>query len=89
MPREGKRMRIGRAIGVVVALALLAGCGTQVPAGHHGVKYLKFGEGTEMGKIYPEGFQWHLVWNSMYLYKTRTAESKESLLQFGSKRPSL
>ncbi|HUU44756.1 MAG TPA: prohibitin family protein, partial [Acidobacteriota bacterium] len=84
MRKEGKRMRIGRAIGIVVALALLAGCGTQVPAGYSGVKYMKFGAGTEMGKIYPEGFQWHLVWNSMYIYKTRTEESKENLTVLSS-----
>lgn len=75
-----KRTRIGRILAATAVLALMAGCGTQVPAGYSGVKYLKFGGGTEMGKIYSEGFQWHLVWNSMYIYKTRTAESKEDLL---------
>lgn len=68
-------------IGVLLALA---GCGTQIPSGHHGVKYLKFGGGTEMGKIYPEGFQWHLVWNSMYIYRTRTSEAKENLTVLSS-----
>jgi len=75
-----------KAIKVVVAMALLfsiplltTGCGTQVPSGHHGVKYLKFGGGTEMGKIYGEGFQWHLPWNSIYVYRTQTQETKETL----------
>ena len=28
------------------------GCGTQVPSGHRGVFFYKFGDGTEMGKVY-------------------------------------
>ena len=38
----------------VIALVplIVGGCGTQVPSGHNGVKYFKFGDGTEMGKIY-------------------------------------
>ena len=69
---------------LTVALLILVGCGTQVPSGHHAVKYFKFGEGTEMGAIYTEGFQWHFVWNSMYLYKTRTTENKENLTVLSS-----
>ena len=74
-----------RRTGVLLLLALfLVGCGTQVPSGYHAVKYLKFRDGTVMGKIYTEGFQWHLVWNSMYLYKTRTTENKENLTVLSS-----
>ena len=66
-----------------VALALLAwgavGCGTSVPAGHHGVKYLQFGGGTEMGHIYSEGFQWHLPWNRIEVYKTQWDNKEEAL----------
>jgi len=48
---------------------MLIGCGTQIPSGHRGVFYSKFGDGTEMGKIYPEGFNWHIPWNSIFVYK--------------------
>ncbi len=70
---------------VVVAVPLLTGgCGTQIPSGHHGVKYMKFGGGTEMGKIYTEGFSWHLPWNSIYVYRTQTQETKEQLTVLSS-----
>jgi regulator of protease activity HflC (stomatin/prohibitin superfamily) len=58
---------------------LLAGCGTSIPSGHNGVKYFKFRKGTQMGKVYGEGFQWHLPWNSFFVYKTQTDERKEVL----------
>jgi regulator of protease activity HflC (stomatin/prohibitin superfamily) len=58
---------------------VFTGCGTQVPSGHHGVKYLKFQGGTEMDKIYTEGFQWHFPWNSFYVYKTQLQEKQEIL----------
>jgi regulator of protease activity HflC (stomatin/prohibitin superfamily) len=65
----------------LIALAALAtvGCGTQVPSGHRAVFFSKFGEGTEMGRIYGEGFNWHLPWNSMIVYQTQIQEQKESL----------
>ncbi len=71
-------------VAVVVIPLLAGGCGTQVQSGHHGVKYLKFGDGTEMGKIYTEGFNWHLPWNSIYVYKTQTQETKENLTVLSS-----
>lgn len=55
------------------------GCGTQIPSGHHGVKYFKFKGGTEMGKVYMEGFNWHMPWNSIYVYKTQLQERQELL----------
>jgi regulator of protease activity HflC (stomatin/prohibitin superfamily) len=64
---------------VLLALMFLIGCGTQVPSGHRGVKYFKFGDGTEMGKIYDEGFNWHLPWNRIYVYKIQLEERKEDL----------
>ena len=82
MHTQNKRTRVKLAAALLLAMTiplLTGGCGTQIPSGHHGVKYLKFGSGTEMGKIYPEGFQWHLPWNSMYVYRTQTQESKETL----------
>ena len=60
-------------------LLFLVGCGTQIPSGHRGVKYFKFGDGTEMGKIYDEGFNWHFPWNKIYVYKVQLEERKEDL----------
>jgi prohibitin 1 len=57
---------------------LIVGCGTNIPSGHHGVKYLRFHGGTVMGKVYGEGFRWHLPWNSFFVYKTQTDERKET-----------
>jgi len=62
----------------VMALTLV-GCGTQIPSGHRGVFYAKFGGGTQFGNIYGEGFAWHMPWNSMLVYKTQLLESKETL----------
>lgn len=79
-PYQKKAVKIAFAAVLVFSIPFLTtGCGTQVPSGHHGVKYLKFGGGTEMGKIYGEGFQWHMPWNSIYVYRTQTQETKENL----------
>lgn len=67
------------AIALFVLPLLTTGCGTSVPAGHHGVKYLQFGGGTEMGHIYPEGFQWHFPWNRIDVYKTQWDNREEGL----------
>lgn len=83
MNRNATSCRWRMSLLLLVAL-LVIGCGTQVPSGHHAVKYLKFRGGTQMGEVYTEGFQWHLVWNSMYIYKTRTTENKESLTVLSS-----
>lgn len=66
---------------LVLALlsTLLIGCGTSIPSGHHGVKYMRFRGGTQMGKIHGEGFKWHLPWNSFFVYKTQTDERREDL----------
>jgi regulator of protease activity HflC (stomatin/prohibitin superfamily) len=66
---------------LVLALlgTLLVGCGTNIPSGHHGVKYMRFRGGTQMGKIHGEGFRWHLPWNSFFVYKTQTDERREEL----------
>jgi regulator of protease activity HflC (stomatin/prohibitin superfamily) len=66
----------------LIALILvtgIVGCGTQIPSGHRGVFYSKFGDGTEMGKIYEEGFNWHLPWNSIFVYKIQLDERREDL----------
>lgn len=62
----------------------MIGCGSQVPSGHRGVFYYKFSGGTELGKIYQEGFVWHLPWNNMFIYKTQLQENKEGLVVLSS-----
>lgn len=64
---------------LALAAITMVGCGTQVPSGHRAVFFSKFGDGTEMGTIYGEGFNWHLPWNSMIVYQTQIQERKESL----------
>lgn len=64
---------------LVLFSTLMVGCGTNIPSGNHGVKYLRFRGGTVMGKIYGEGFKWHLPWNSFFVYKTQTDERREDL----------
>jgi regulator of protease activity HflC (stomatin/prohibitin superfamily) len=66
-----------------LALGMI-GCGTQIPSGHRGVFYYKFGAGTEFGKVYHEGFVWHLPWNSMFVYKVQLQEQKEVLTVLSS-----
>jgi regulator of protease activity HflC (stomatin/prohibitin superfamily) len=63
---------------ILIALTMV-GCGTNVPSGHKAVFYNKFSGGTEMGRIYDEGFNWHLPWNNMIVYKTQVQERLETL----------
>lgn len=69
---------------IVVMAISVVGCGSQIPSGHLGVFYAKFGAGTEIGKIYPEGFTWHMPWNSMFIYKIQLQERKEDLTVLSS-----
>ncbi len=64
---------------ILILVSGLTGCGTQIPSGHSGVFYYKFGSGTEMGKIYSEGFNWHFPWNNMFVYKVQMDEQREDL----------
>ncbi|HUV31132.1 MAG TPA: prohibitin family protein [Acidobacteriota bacterium] len=68
---------------VLVALGAV-GCGTQIPSGHRGVFFSTFGDGTEFGKIYDEGFNWHLPWNKMMVYKVQIQERREDLTVLSS-----
>lgn len=77
--RNDKVIAVSRMILVALVLLFLVGCGTQIPSGHRGVKYFKFGDGTEMGKIYDEGFNWHFPWNRIYVFKIQLEERKEDL----------
>lgn len=74
-----KKFGSARSIALLLVMLFLVGCGTQIPSGHLGVKYYKFGDGTEMGKIYNEGFNWHMPWNRIYVYKVQLEERKEDL----------
>ncbi len=69
---------------ILILSASFVGCGTQIDSGYRGVFYYKFGDGTEMGKIYQEGFTWHLPWNTMFTYPTRLQEQKEDLVVLSS-----
>jgi len=69
---------------LIPLLLIVVGCGTNVPSGHNGVKYKRFSGGTEMGTIYGEGFNWHMPWNSMFVYKTQMAEQKEDIVVLSS-----
>ncbi|MDH4223222.1 MAG: prohibitin family protein [candidate division Zixibacteria bacterium] len=66
-------------VSLILLSVFLVGCGTNIPSGHHGVKYMRFRGGTQMGKIHGEGFQWHMPWNSIFVYQTQVQESKELL----------
>ena len=75
----GEKMRKRLWLVVIGFSFLLVGCGTSIPSGHNGVKYYQFRKGTQMGKIYGEGLNWHLPWNSFFVYKTQTDERREDL----------
>lgn len=63
----------------LLTLPILVGCGTEIPAGHRGVFYARFGGGTQYGAAHSEGFAWHLPWNRMNVYSTQIQERKETL----------
>lgn len=80
MPRNNRFViMIAAMILFLLISAMTSGCGTQIQSGHHGVKYYKFGSGTKMGRIYPEGFQWHFPWNSFFIYRTQVQTRAEQL----------
>jgi len=63
---------------------VMTGCGTGIPSGHRGVFFSRFGDGTEFGRIYNEGFNFHAPWNSIFIYKTQLQEQKEDLTLLSS-----
>jgi len=70
---------------IILVLSLVTvGCGTKIPSGHRGVFYATFGGGTEMGKVYDEGFNWHFAWNKMIVFQTQIQERKENLTVLSS-----
>jgi regulator of protease activity HflC (stomatin/prohibitin superfamily) len=64
---------------LVLLCSLAIGWGANILSGYHGVKHYEFGPATQMRKIYGEGFQWHLPWNSFFVYQTQLDERKEDL----------
>ncbi|MEA3296788.1 MAG: prohibitin family protein, partial [candidate division Zixibacteria bacterium] len=79
-----QRLKLLPLLLIVVFALTMVGCGSQVSSGHRGVFYYKFGGGTEFGKIYKEGFVWHLPWNNMFVYKVQLQEKKENLTVLSS-----
>ncbi|MFZ5981941.1 MAG: prohibitin family protein [Candidatus Zixiibacteriota bacterium] len=76
---SSKSIRLLPLLILSVFALVVVGCGTQISSGHRGVFFSKFGDGTEFGKIYQEGFNWHLPWNNIFVYKIQTQERKETL----------
>ncbi len=69
---------------LIVTVIFTVGCGTNIPSGHRAVFYSRFGGGTEYGKVYSEGFQWHMPWNNFMVYQIQLQERKESLTMLAS-----
>ncbi|RME25600.1 MAG: hypothetical protein D6800_07435, partial [Candidatus Zixiibacteriota bacterium] len=55
-----------------------------IPSGHRGVFFKTFGGGTQMGKTYDEGFNFHLPWNKMMVYSIQLQQRKEGLTVLSS-----
>lgn len=61
----------------LLAIILLAGCGTTIPGGYHGVLWQRYiGIDTT---IYPDGFKWHWPWSEVVLYDTRWKTESEDI----------
>ncbi len=76
---SNQRIKLLPLLLVSIFVLSMIGCGSQINSGHRGVFYYKFGDGTEFGNIYQEGFVWHLPWNNMFVYKIQLQENKEGL----------
>ena len=61
----------------LLALAMLAGCGTTVPGGYHGIYWQRF-QGVDT-TIYADGFKWHWPWSDVVLYDTRWKTESENV----------
>ncbi len=64
-------------ISSLLALVLLAGCGTTVPGGYHGIYWQRF-QGVDT-TIYGDGFKWHWPWSDVVLYDTRWKTESENV----------
>jgi len=63
---------------LLVVTIYLSGCGKIVTSGHAGV-FWSFFSGTDLKKIYGEGFNIVAPWNILYVYDIRIQEAKEKL----------
>lgn len=64
-------------IGSLLALMLLAGCGSTIPGGYHGIYWQRF-QGIDT-TIYADGFKWHWPWSDVVLYDTRWRTESENV----------
>ena len=69
---------------LAVAALTMVGCGSNIPSGHRAVFFDKFSGGTQLGQIYPDGFNWHLPWNRMIVYRVQLQERLETLTVLSS-----
>ncbi len=67
---------IGIILGIL-AVVMLAGCGTTVPGGYHGIYWQRF-QGVDT-TIYSDGFKWHWPWSDVVLYDTRWKTESENV----------
>lgn len=67
---------------LLVSIATLTSCGTDIEPGQRAVMYSPYGDGIDTTKVYKEGFTWHAMWNEMVIYNTRnlTKEYKSEVM---------
>ncbi len=81
---KGDRLMVKAIRKTALLIALLSlvfvatGCGTTVPSGGRGV-YFNWRSGTDVSKIYGEGWHWIAPWNRMYIYDVRIKDQQEKL----------
>ena len=61
----------------LLALIMLAGCGTTVPGGYHGIYWQRF-QGIDT-TIYADGFKCNWPWSDVVLYYTRLKTESENV----------
>ncbi len=61
----------------LLAVVLLAGCGTMIPGGYKGL-YSGHFAGVDT-TVYPNGFKWAIVWNDIILYDVRWKTQSENV----------
>lgn len=64
-------------IASLLVVVVVAGCGTTIPGGYHGVFWQRF-EGIDT-TIYADGFKWHWPWSEVVLYDTRWKTESENV----------
>lgn len=77
-PLGGKTMKTQLVIAVgLLAIVVLAGCGTTVPLGYEGLYWGRY-SGTDT-TIHQNGFKWAWAWNDVVLYDVRWKTQSESV----------